>query len=233
MTMLTQSFPLEKRGRISALINFVQTTAMVSSPPLGGLLVTKFTWRACFGINIPLQVLAFGLSLYGMAGSTSAHHQLSLKDKIKRLDLLGTLMVVPAITCLLLGLQWGGVQYSWSSVRIIVLLISAVLLFAIFGYWQYRLGGDAVLPPKIVKNRNVWAGMVFMACCDGTLAVTEYFMSIYFQGVRGYSAWKSGLLGVPMIVGLALACLVFGWGIDKIGYYNRKSYSTPMLAVLT
>ena len=123
MTMLTQSFPLEKRGRISAIINFVQTAAMVTSPPLGGLLVTKFTWRACFGINIPLQVLAFGLTMYGMVGSVGEHQHLSLMDKIKKLDILGTLMVVPAITCLLLGLQWGGVLYSWSNVRIVALLV--------------------------------------------------------------------------------------------------------------
>jgi len=61
----------------------------------------------------------------------------------------------------------------------------------------------------------------FNVCIDGTLVVTEYYISIYFQGVRGYTAAKSGLLGVPMIAGLCAASLLAGFGTSWIGYANR------------
>jgi hypothetical protein len=64
--------------------------------------------------------------------------------------------------------------------------------------------------------------MWFSACTNGLLAVTEYYIAIYFQGVRGYTATRSGLLGLPMIAGFMVGYLSGSFGTSKIGYYYRK-----------
>ncbi len=97
-------------------------------------------------------------------------------------------------------------------------------LLAIFAYLQYRFQEAATLPPRILKKRSILAGSWFAACCSGTLAVTEYYISIYFQGVKGYSATKSGLLGIPMIIGLCIASLAGSAGTTFLGYYTRKPF---------
>lgn len=60
--------------------------------------------------------------------------------------------------------------------------------------------------------------------------MTEYYMAIYFQGVRGYSASKSGIFIVPMLVGLMVASLLGGAGTQKFGYTNRKWCHVSMLS---
>lgn len=231
MTQLNDSFPLHKRGMVMGVLMFTQTVSMVAAPIIGGGLIHRFGWRACFGINIPLNFIALIFTAYGMrTPKFNPDVNLPLWEKIKRLDLLGTLVIVPAITCLLIALQWGGTKYGWQDARIVTLLVVAVTLVAVFGYLQYRLQDKAVLPPRILKHRSIFAGAWFTACCDGVLAVTEYYMSIYFQGVRGLLPVRAGVLAVPMIVGLAVATLVSGAGISLVGYYSPFMIFTSVVA---
>lgn len=208
----------------------VQTVSMVAAPLIGGAIIDAFNWRGCFGMNLPLGAIVLALIFFGFNNPiTSPDESLPLKRKLIRLDPLGTMVFVPAIACLLLALQWGGMTYGWSSARIIALLVVFAVLIGIFGYLQYRLQEDAMLPLRVLKNRNIAASAWFEACCDGTLAITEYYISIYFQGVRGFSAFKSGYLGVPMIVGLSISALLAGFGTTIIGYYMPFMLATSIL----
>jgi hypothetical protein len=58
--------------------------------------------------------------------------------------------------------------------------------------------------------------------------MTEYYISIYFQGVRGFTATKSGLLGLSMIGGFAVSFIAAAAVTTKIGYYVRKSPLPPI-----
>jgi hypothetical protein len=71
--------------------------------------------------------------------------------------------------------------------------------------------------------RSVLAGAWFSSCVDGTLAVTEYFISIYFQGVKGYTATRSGVLILPLLAGIIIGNVLGGLGTTWLGYYNRES----------
>lgn len=209
---------------MNSVVGACQSAGLVSAPMVGGLLIDAFSWRACFGVNLPLGVFCIVLTIYGFHDPVKnpVVDGLSLREKLKRINLVGTLLAVPAITCLLMALQWGGIKYGWGSWRIIVLFVFCALLFAALGYLQFRQGEGALLPSRIFTQRSILAGMWYSACCEGILSVTEYYMSIYFQGVRGYTASKSGLLALPMIVGLAVALVAAGVGTTLIGYYYRK-----------
>ncbi|KAF7556259.1 hypothetical protein G7Z17_g1532 [Cylindrodendrum hubeiense] len=218
--LLRHSFPLSQQGLMSSIVGAVQSAGLVSAPLIGGALVDAFSWRACFGMNIPLGILCIALTAYGVHDPVvNQHEALTLMEKIKKIDVLGTVLVVPAITSLLMALQWGGLKYGWGSWRIIVLFVFCLVLFAAFGYLQYRQGENAIVPARIWKQRSILAGMWYAACCEGVLGVTEYYMSIYFQGVLGYTATKSGLLAIPMVGGLAVTLVASGIGITLFGYY--------------
>ena len=224
LKVLRHCFPLSKQALMCSLVGGCQSIGLVSAPVIGGALIDAFSWRACFGINIPLGVLCVAFTAYGFHDPVpNPDSALPFKEKLKRVDLLGTLLVIPAITCLLMALQLGGVKYGWKDARIIVMFLFFGLLFSAFGYLQYRQGDNAILPPRILKRRSILAGMWYTGCCNGVLAVTEYYISIYFQGVRGFTAFKSGLIGLPMIGGLSVAIFAQGAGTTMIGYYFRKS----------
>jgi hypothetical protein len=59
-------------------------------------------------------------------------------------------------------------------------------------------------------------------------------MSIYFQGVRGWSAAKAGVTSIPIIFGMAISCVLSGSIATWIGYYYPLLYAiTTLLAPIT
>lgn len=231
ITQLNMAFPLHKRPTYIGYIGFIGAAGLCAAPPIGGGLIQRFGWRACFGISIPTNFIGFLFARYSMEENlVNPDTKLPFKEKMKRLDFTGTLFFVPALTCLLMALQWGGIKFGWNDARIIVLLVLSIVLLAIFGYIQYVSGDKAAVPLRILKQRSVLAGALFATCCDGTLAVTENYLSIYFQGVRGYTAAYAGLLGVPLVVGLMASSPLAGLGITKIGYYTPFMFFTAILA---
>ncbi|KAK5078882.1 hypothetical protein LTR64_002700 [Lithohypha guttulata] len=231
ITLLNMMFPLAKQPKWYGMINFVGSAGLVSGPLVGGLLIEAFNWRACFGINIPLNAICLAIAAYSVQNNiNNPDTELPIREKLKRLDLRGSLVFVPALTFLLMGLTWGGAKYGWKDPRIIVLFVLSVVLLTLFAYLQHRSGDEATVPPRIAMQRSILAGALFCMCCDGTLAVTENYLSVYFQGIKGVSPAKSGLLGLPMIAGLMAASLLYGWGTTYIGYYTPFMVATSVLA---
>ncbi|KAH7020779.1 major facilitator superfamily domain-containing protein [Microdochium trichocladiopsis] len=217
----------------SLLCTVAPTSSMlgiVSSPIVGGALIDWLrTWRGCFGINLPLGAAAIVFIVFGFKGdvgliSRTAHH-------LREFDILGTFLMLPAITTFLLALQWGGNRHPWTDSRIIALFVLSAVLLGAFA-WRQRvlLESRATLPPRIVKMRSVLAGAWFTACTNATLAVTEYYVTIYFQGVRGLSAMQSGLMMLPMLIGITVGGLLSGVGISRMGYYNPFMIAATLLA---
>jgi MFS family permease len=229
MKIVRHCFPLSKLALAGGFVGGCQSLGLVAAPAVGGVLIDAFSWRACFGVNLPLGTVCVALTAYGFSDPVpNPNVSLPLKEKIKRVNPFGTLLVVPSITCLLMALQWGGTKYGWKDWRIIVLFVIFAVLFAAFGYVQHRQGEEATLPLRILKNRNILAGMWYTGCCNGVLAMTEYYISIYFQGVRGFIATKSGLLGLSMIGGFAVSFIAAAGVMTKFGYYVRKSPLPPI-----
>ncbi|KAF5974486.1 major facilitator superfamily transporter [Fusarium coicis] len=229
--LLRQCFPLSQQAITNSFFGSIQSVGLITAPSIGGALIDAFSWRACFGVNLPLGVMCLVLTAYGVHEQPPRNDApvLTLKEKVKKVDFFVTLLAVPAITFLLMALQWGGTKFGWGTWQIIVPLVICALLFVAFGYLQYRQGDNALLPPRILKQRSIIAGMWYGACCEGVLAVTEYYMSIYFQGVRGYSPTKAGLLALPMVGGLAIAFIISGVGTTWIGYYYPFMLATSVL----
>jgi MFS family permease len=150
---------------MNGILGAAQSIGLVSAPALGGALIDAFSWRVCYGINIPLGAIAIIISVLWMKDSyPNADLELPLREKLRRLDPVGTVLVIPSIVCLMVALIWGGTKFAWNDWRIILLFVLFAALGLVFGYLQYRLQDKAVLPPRIVKNRTVIASALY-ACC--------------------------------------------------------------------
>ena len=90
---------------------------------------------------------------------------------------LGMALIVSSPTFLILALQWGGSRYAWPSWQILTFLIAFVILLAAFAYSQYRREHKALIPPRILLQRNVLAASLFSSCNNGALSILEYYVS--------------------------------------------------------
>jgi len=78
------------------------------------------------------------------------------------MDPLGAFLLMGAIVCLLLALQWGGLTYPWSNSKIWGNFIGFGLLAIAFIVVQIRQGDNATIPLKILKQRTVLASALVL-----------------------------------------------------------------------
>lgn len=100
-----------------------------------------------------------------MFPKTGSHRETTLKRILQRIDWLGLLLCLAASIVIILPLQEGGTQWSWSSAPAIVMLAVGASCWIAFAGWEFWLQGRSgehatlpMLPPRIiVKNRVVGA----------------------------------------------------------------------------
>jgi hypothetical protein len=130
-----------------------------------------------------------------------------------QLDPIGIVLILGAVICYILALQWGGLTLPWSSSTVIGLLVGFVLLLICFGIDQWFLGERAMLPKRLLKNRYIYQGMAYSFAIAGSYFLVLYFLPIYFQVIDNVSPIESGVRNLPLILSITLTTVGSGIGI--------------------
>ncbi|KAK0125395.1 hypothetical protein ONS95_000587 [Cadophora gregata] len=220
VVILAYCLPLRKRPAAFGLIGGMWGIASVAGPLLGGVFTDKISWRWCFYINLPIGAVSLVVIYFFLRITRDNNPEnLSIKQRVLKLDLIGASILVPAVICLLLALQWGGSTYPWNNSRIIGLFVGFGLLTIIFVYTQIRLGDRGTLPPRLFKNRNVAFALAFALFFGAGFFAIIFYLAIYFQSVKGSSATKAGIQLLPLLISTVVSSIVTGGLITAIGYY--------------
>lgn len=219
--IVANTVPLRQRPTYMGLIGGMYGIASVAGPLMGGAFTDHLTWRWCFYINLPFGALtaAFIIPFFKIQ-RRGAKTQATFMEQLKKFDLEGTALFLPAIICLLLALQWGGSKYEWKSAQIIALLVLCGVLIIGFLVVQWWKQEDATVPPRVFMNRNVWGSAWFGAMLGACFFVLVYYLPIWFQAIKGVSATKSGIMNLPAILGLVIISMTAGGIVTVVGYYT-------------
>lgn len=219
MQLIVTSIPRRKRPIYMGCMGAIFGVSSVVGPLLGGALTSNGSWRWCFLINLPIGAVTVVILVFILKGSPPKDAGKTIKEKILQLDPLGFICLVPAVTCLLLALQWAGSTYSWRNARIIVLFVLSLILTVAFLIIQVRKKGTGTIPIHIIKQRSMAASFAFGLSIGGAMLAIIYYLPIWFQGVKGASPVHSGIMTIPMLLALVVGNISAGILVSKVVGY--------------
>lgn len=143
----------------------------------------------------------------------------SFLQRIRKLDIIGNIILLGATTMLFLALQYSEQQYAWSSARCVGLLCGFGATTLVFIAWMLYRGDAALIPPRIVRQRTVAASCGAAFTIYGALLIHSYYLPIWFQAIKGTSAIRSGVDMIPYMVANAFFSLFAGIFVSKNGLF--------------
>lgn len=151
-----------------ALQNSIFGFGAISGASFGGTIADHIGWRWCFLLQTPISAIALVIGYLVIKNQPlSLLVESNFKAIWKRVDFVGSLLLVTAVSVQLVGLSLGGNELPWSSPWVIGSLAGSVVLFALFFWVESTTSAIPVIPLRLLKGRlpvsiqltNVCAGM--------------------------------------------------------------------------
>lgn len=204
--------PASERGKYMGPLGGIFGLAAVAGPLLGGYFVDHLTWHWAFYINIPFGIAAFLVALFAL--------KLPNKRPEKRIDILGVLFLSAATTCLIFFTDFGGdAEHGWGAVTTWMWGAGLVVAATAFVITEAR-AEDPIIPLSLFRNPIFLnATAIGLVLGIGMFAAIG-FVPTFLQMSSGTSAAVSGLLMIPMMVGLMGTSIASGIWITKTGKYK-------------
>ncbi|KAM0431449.1 hypothetical protein ACHAPT_005426 [Fusarium lateritium] len=209
-------FSVRERGFYYGLVGAVWGVSSALGPVIGGVFAYRASWRWCFYINLPISgvgivVLYFVLKLH--------NPRTPMGDGLKALDWLGSLTVIGGTVLLLLGLEFGGVTYPWSSSTTICLIVFGILLAGVFVLVEARYAKYPIVPLRLFDSRSNMGAFATCFCHALISLAGSYWLPLYFQAVLAASSLMSGAYILPYLLALCIMSAASGFIIRLTGNY--------------
>jgi EmrB/QacA subfamily drug resistance transporter len=203
--------PPRQRGRYQGYFGGVFGVASVVGPLVGGFAVDHLTWRYIFYINLPL----------GIAALIVTNRVLRLPKRTRQvvIDWWGALLLVAGVSCILLATQIGGTDRPWGSWQVIGLFALGALVLAGFVIRE-KVAREPILPLELFRMQIFTVSNIVSFVSGVAMFGALAFLPQYLQLVHGVSATESGLLLLPLLIGLLVMSIGSGRYISRTGRYR-------------
>ncbi|WP_433700431.1 MFS transporter [Nocardiopsis sp. CA-288880] len=192
LSVITNVFPPEQRGRAIGIWAGSVGLAMAIGPSAGGLLLENFWWGSIFLINVPFVVLGLALVFFLIPESRDANPG--------RPDVLGVLLSIPGLVLLIYGIITAGERASLADWDVWGALAGGVAVLALFLVHESRTE-DPSLDVRFFRDPRFSVSIATIMVMFFSMSGIIFFLSFYWQSVREFSPFAAGLLVLPAAVG--------------------------------
>lgn len=142
----------------------------------------------------------------------------NLKQKVKRVDFTGALVLICAVFTLLLGLDQGS-NGSWQSPVALGCLCGSLLLFVVFVLVETRFASEPFAPSHVIFDRSLLACLLCNFFSFGGWLALIYYVPLYWQAGQNLTATQAGSRLLPGIVAGVSGSLFAGLVMKRTGRY--------------
>ncbi len=224
-TIIADLLSPRERPIVQGRTSIMFMSASILGPVLGGLLTDHLHWSFIFWINVPLGGIALVMT-------ERALRRLPRNDRPHQLDIVGAALMLGAAIALMLALSLGGTHYPWGSWRMLTLIGSSTILWALFAL-RLLTAREPFIPLTILHGRVTSTMTVAAFFSIGTVIGVTIYMPLYCQTVLGVSASLSGLALIAYMGGATLGSLVSTRFVVHMRHYMRVPIGGLVVAVAT
>ncbi len=208
-TIITESYPPEKRGMAQAIYGLGVIIGPTLGPPLGGYIVDHYSWPYIFYINIPIGTIAALLTLQFVRSPKYA-----LKKAVKDIDFLGIGLLALSVGSLQYVLERGQ-EDDWFSSSTITSLIVVTILGFFFFIWRELTTANPIVELRVLKNGNLRVGTILSFILGFGLYGSTFIIPLYLQSSLHWTSQQAGMIMIPAALTTAFMMPVIGMLIQK------------------
>ncbi len=174
---------------------------------LGGVLTNYLSWRWVLFVNVPIGlVLIVGAFLYLRQS----------ERKVGRFDFVGALLSVAGMVATVFGFIHVA-RAGWDNTETYSVFAAAVVLIALFVFYEAKVVADPMMPMRIFEDKNRSGAYIVMFVVGAAMFGLFYFITFFVQGVREYSALKTGFSFLPVALVIGVVSQVVARMMGKSG----------------
>jgi EmrB/QacA subfamily drug resistance transporter len=207
--LIGEAVPPRERGRYQGYLAAVIVTSNGFGPFAGGYLTEFFGWQSIFLVNVPI---GFGAVLLVLRLQSPA----GVKIGRQPFDLPGLTLFAAFIASTVLALE----QFQQFEPRTIpaVLALGLIALVSALLLWRREQRTPfPLLPISLIRHPAVWRSDALAACHGAALVSLITFLPLYFRAVRGATPAETGLLLLPLTIGIGAGSMFTGRLISRTG----------------
>lgn len=204
-------FAPAERPRYQGLFGSVFGLASVLGPPLGGLLTDGPGWRWVFYLNLPLGLVAAVFVTRRMPALVGSAR--------RRLDLLGSFLLVGATLPFLVALSLERARFPWGSPTVLGLFGASAVSFLLF-LAQERRAPSPLIPFELFRLRT-YALVAAVSVLNGAVffSVVLYLTS-FVVNVCNVSATQAGTALIPLTLSMVAMSFASSLVVQRTGRYK-------------
>ncbi len=208
LSLLTTSFVGADRHKVLAVWGAAAGLASAIGVLAGGLLTEGPGWRWVLMVNPPISVVLLVAIVLMFPNDRR-------RSRLADFDLLGAVLVTAGMLLLVYALVEAPDQ-GWGSTRTIVELVGAGLILSSAVAVESMIRRP-LIPLSIFRIRGLAATDVTQLIGVGGFVTMFFFLTLYMQGVLGYSPIQTGLAYLPLTVGVGISAGITSNLIGRIG----------------
>ncbi len=189
-TLLLASYPAAKAGTALAMWSVTVLVAPVAGPLLGGWITDNISWPWIFYINVPVGLLAAGLTW-------SLYRKRDPGPRRVPLDVVGLVLLVLFVGAMQIMIDKGKELDWFSSAEIVSLAVVSLVSFAFFLAWELT-EVHPIVDLRLFTRRNFAAGTLSLSVAYGLFFGNVVLLPLWLQQYMGYTATWAGLVTAPV-----------------------------------